>query len=123
MEEEGGGSFFFFEELRLDIRLSTGGQAFFWGTNTAQRVSSDPRGDGGHWSLPSPPSPSSPRLVPCVPRILAEGMAESVRGCYFTNWSQYRPGKGRFLPEDYQRGLCTHIFFAFGTISPDFQAK
>jgi GH18 family chitinase len=34
--------------------------------------------------------------------------------CYYTNWSQYRPKHGKFLPEDIEPDLCTHIIFAFG---------
>jgi chitinase len=34
--------------------------------------------------------------------------------CYYTNWSQYRPKHGKFLPEDIDPDLCTHIIFAFG---------
>lgn len=34
--------------------------------------------------------------------------------CYYTNWSQYRPKHGKFLPEDIDPELCTHIIFAFG---------
>ena len=34
--------------------------------------------------------------------------------CYYTNWSQYRPKIGKFLPEDIDPFLCTHIIFAFG---------
>ena len=30
--------------------------------------------------------------------------------------SQYRPKAGKFVPEDIQPDLCTHIIFAFGWI-------
>ncbi|XP_074833396.1 chitotriosidase-1-like isoform X2 [Carettochelys insculpta] len=33
--------------------------------------------------------------------------------CYFTNWSQYRPAQGRFLPENIDPHLCTHLIYAF----------
>ena len=36
--------------------------------------------------------------------------------CYYTNWSQYRPKKGKFLPEYIDPFLCTHVIFAFGWI-------
>ncbi|KAL2747341.1 putative chitinase 10 [Vespula maculifrons] len=34
--------------------------------------------------------------------------------CYYTNWSQYRTKVGKFMPEDIQPDLCTHVVFAFG---------
>ncbi|XP_060629020.2 chitotriosidase-1-like [Anolis sagrei] len=33
--------------------------------------------------------------------------------CYFTNWAQYRPDKGRFLPRDIDPNVCTHLIYAF----------
>merc|ERR1719238_2434481 len=33
--------------------------------------------------------------------------------CYYTNWSQYRPGDGKYFPEDIDATLCTHLFFSF----------
>lgn len=33
--------------------------------------------------------------------------------CYYTNWSQYRPKVGKFVPEDIPADLCTHLIFAF----------
>nr|KAG5709677.1 hypothetical protein BaRGS_027702 [Batillaria attramentaria] len=45
---------------------------------------------------------------------LAGGCARRV--CYYTNWSQYRPGNGSFSPEDIDPFMCTHILFAFATL-------
>ncbi|KAM5294631.1 acidic mammalian chitinase-like [Glossophaga mutica] len=33
--------------------------------------------------------------------------------CYFTNCTQYRPGLGRFKPEDIDPCPCTHLIYAF----------
>ncbi|XP_044206711.1 acidic mammalian chitinase-like [Thunnus albacares] len=38
--------------------------------------------------------------------------------CYFTNWSQYRPGAGRYLPDNVDPHLCTHLIYAFSIINP-----
>uniref|UniRef100_A0AAY4E946 Acidic mammalian chitinase n=1 Tax=Denticeps clupeoides TaxID=299321 RepID=A0AAY4E946_9TELE len=39
--------------------------------------------------------------------------------CYFTNWSQYRPESGKFLPENVDPHLCTHLIYAFSIINSD----
>ncbi|XP_058488479.1 chitinase-3-like protein 1 [Solea solea] len=36
--------------------------------------------------------------------------------CYFTNWSRYRPDVGRFLPENVDPFLCTHLVYASATL-------
>ncbi|KAM4570582.1 acidic mammalian chitinase-like [Fundulus diaphanus] len=38
--------------------------------------------------------------------------------CYFTNWSQYRPGLGKYTPENVDPNICTHLIYAFSIISP-----
>eukprot|EP00064_Thunnus_orientalis_P012303 superscaffoldBa00001872_g12338 len=37
--------------------------------------------------------------------------------CYFTNWSRYRTGVGKFLPENVDPFLCTHLVYAFAIIN------
>ncbi|XP_007426461.1 chitinase-3-like protein 1 [Python bivittatus] len=37
--------------------------------------------------------------------------------CYFTSWSQYREAPGRFVTDDIEPGLCTHLIYAFANIS------
>lgn len=38
--------------------------------------------------------------------------------CYYTNWSWYRKGEGKYGPSDIDLDLCTHIIFGFATLSP-----
>uniref|UniRef100_A0A4X2KIT6 GH18 domain-containing protein n=1 Tax=Vombatus ursinus TaxID=29139 RepID=A0A4X2KIT6_VOMUR len=37
--------------------------------------------------------------------------------CYFSNWAQYRPGLGRFTPDNIDPCLCTHLIYAFARMS------
>ncbi|CAB3987224.1 chitinase-3 1 isoform X1 [Paramuricea clavata] len=41
---------------------------------------------------------------------------EYVRVCYYTNWSQYRPGLMKYFPENMDPSLCTHVIYAFAEI-------
>ncbi|KAI6216769.1 Cht7 [Aphelenchoides fujianensis] len=47
--------------------------------------------------------------------------ATPIRGCYATNWAQYRSGVGKFqLPGNYVNAICTHIFWAFAYVNSSF---
>uniref|UniRef100_A0A3B4VIH0 chitinase n=1 Tax=Seriola dumerili TaxID=41447 RepID=A0A3B4VIH0_SERDU len=37
--------------------------------------------------------------------------------CYFSNWSQYRPGDGKFMPSNIDPNICTHLIYAFSGIN------
>ncbi|KFZ63651.1 Acidic mammalian chitinase, partial [Antrostomus carolinensis] len=36
-----------------------------------------------------------------------------VLSCYFTNWGQYRPGVGKYMPDNIDPCLCDHLIYAF----------
>lgn len=36
--------------------------------------------------------------------------------CYFTNWAWYRKGMGKYVPEDIDENLCTHIVYGFAVL-------
>ncbi|XP_043252760.1 probable chitinase 10 [Colletes gigas] len=36
--------------------------------------------------------------------------------CYFTNWAWYRQEGGKFLPEDVDTNLCTHVLYGFAVL-------
>ncbi|XP_033938450.2 acidic mammalian chitinase-like [Pseudochaenichthys georgianus] len=37
--------------------------------------------------------------------------------CYFTNWSQYRPGPAKYMPHNVDPFLCTTLIYAFSMIN------
>lgn len=39
--------------------------------------------------------------------------------CYFTNWAWYRPGIGKYTPDEIDPGLCTHIVYGFAVLDPN----
>ncbi|XP_037094087.1 probable chitinase 10 [Pollicipes pollicipes] len=55
---------------------------------------------------------SAPKPVPSEP----VGKAGRKIVCYYTNWSQYRPSVGKYMPENIDPFLCTHIVFAFSSM-------
>lgn len=65
---------------------------------------------------------SSSAPAPLLPGSALTGPAGGIPGakdgrllvCYYTNWSQYRPKDGKYVPEDIDPHLCTHVIVAFG---------
>lgn len=39
--------------------------------------------------------------------------------CHITNWSFYRKNEGKFVPENLDSSLCTHIVYSFATLDPE----
>ena len=40
------------------------------------------------------------------------GVSPNKTICFYANWAQYRKNEGKFLPEDIDPTLCTHITYA-----------
>uniref|UniRef100_A0A8C0F178 GH18 domain-containing protein n=1 Tax=Bubo bubo TaxID=30461 RepID=A0A8C0F178_BUBBB len=45
------------------------------------------------------------------------GSSAYVLSCYFTNWAQYRPGLGKYMPDNIDPCLCDHLIYAFAGMS------
>ncbi|XP_071640435.1 probable chitinase 10 [Temnothorax longispinosus] len=51
-----------------------------------------------------------------VDRVSHNSSGEFKVICYFTNWAWYRQEGGRFVPEDIDSDLCTHVLYAFSVL-------
>ncbi|XP_055000672.1 chitinase-3-like protein 1 [Sorex araneus] len=49
--------------------------------------------------------------------VLLQSCSAYKLACYYTNWSQYRPGEGSCLPDAIDPSLCTHLIYSFANIS------
>ncbi|BFZ22506.1 hypothetical protein BsWGS_25545 [Bradybaena similaris] len=58
-------------------------------------------------------------LVTAEPSKGSQSPKEYKRVCYYTNWSQYRRDQSKFMPNDIDPFLCTHLIFAFAKIDKD----
>ncbi|ESP03805.1 hypothetical protein LOTGIDRAFT_230122 [Lottia gigantea] len=61
-------------------------------------------------------SPTTSPTTAVTSKKKSPASEEYIRGCYYTNWAQYRSGSYKFLPEDIDPTICTHIFYAFSRL-------
>ncbi|XP_060530054.1 probable chitinase 10 [Cylas formicarius] len=73
---------------------------------------SEPGENPWEWHPPIPPTSEKPPL----PEPLKPFSDYFKIVCYFTNWAWYRQGIGRYLPEDIDENLCTHIVYGFAVL-------
>ncbi|XP_060897785.1 chitinase, acidic.1 [Labrus mixtus] len=58
------------------------------------------------------------KLLTVLGVLLVLHMATSTKlVCHMTNWAQYRPGAGKFTPDNIDPFLCTHIIYNLATIN------
>ncbi|XP_051736245.1 acidic mammalian chitinase-like isoform X2 [Ctenopharyngodon idella] len=56
-------------------------------------------------------------FLACFSLSLCQFGFASQLACYFTNWSQYRPDGGKYMPSNVDPHLCTHLIYAFSIIN------
>ncbi|KAG5889208.1 hypothetical protein JTB14_033286 [Gonioctena quinquepunctata] len=69
-------------------------------------------GNDWEWHPPIPPTSEKPPLS--EPLKPFSGYFKVV--CYFTNWAWYRRGAAKYLPEDIDENLCTHVVYGFAVL-------
>ncbi|XP_050304967.1 probable chitinase 10 isoform X2 [Anthonomus grandis grandis] len=75
-------------------------------------TTSEPGENPWEWHPPIPPTSEKPPLSePLKPKSDYFKIV-----CYFTNWAWYRQGQGKYLPEDIDENLCTHIVYGFAVL-------
>lgn len=75
-------------------------------------TTSQPGESPWEWHPPIPPTSEQPPLSePLKPKSDYFKIV-----CYFTNWAWYRQGQGKYLPEDIDPNLCTHIVYGFAVL-------
>ncbi|XP_026742791.1 probable chitinase 10 isoform X2 [Trichoplusia ni] len=77
---------------------------------------------GSQHSYPMPSKPLGKPFTGTQPEISPKPALLNSRYklvCYYTNWSWYRPGIGKYSPEDIDPSLCTHIVYGFAVLGDD----
>jgi chitinase len=63
-----------------------------------------------------------PRIIPLCLLAAITGQVFGATDkviCYYASWAVTRPGNGKFVPEDINPSLCTHINYAFAGLNTD----
>lgn len=87
-----------------------------WSWTSAKPTSSTPK-------KPTAPTLTTPK--PTVRPVVSDtpvtltGNEKYKMVCYFTNWAWYRPGVGKYKPDDIDPNLCTHIVYGFAVLNRD----
>ena len=77
-------------------------------------------------SKPTKPTTPAPATAPTTTTVATDTVSPPAATdntgmkvvCYFTNWAWYRPGIGKYVPEDIDASLCTHINYGFAILDP-----
>jgi len=75
-------------------------------------------GGSPEWKPPTTITAIKPTLQPTIPDVTQNTPTgtEFKVICYFTNWAWYRQEGGRFVPEDIDPDLCTHVLYGFAVL-------
>merc|ERR1711936_998658 len=94
-------------------------------TTTTQKPADNDQDNNGQWK--PDPNPGQWEWKPPTTTttetsfIETSNVAQPLSGdykvvCYFTNWAWYRPGIGKYKPEDIDPTICTHVVYGFAVL-------
>ena len=88
---------------------------------TTSRATSRPSLATTTFKRPTAPTLTTPRPTkrPTADEtpVILTGNEEFKMVCYFTNWAWYRPGIGKYKPDNIDANLCTHIVYGFAVLN------
>merc|ERR1719402_266416 len=86
------------------------------GQEGTQHPAKNQKGDGSH-VLGQQANDEKEKIIFPIETQLAAGSNDYKVVCYFTNWAWYRPGEGKYTPDDIDASLCTHIVYGFAVLN------
>ncbi|CAH0555523.1 unnamed protein product [Brassicogethes aeneus] len=105
---------------RLSYHLSCGDKMMFDpATGKCDYISIDKCSPGHAVYIPNSLKEIEVSLSNSLSRIEVSKTAGPKVVCYMTNWSFYRKGEGKFVPEHIDQTLCTHVVYAFSSLDPE----
>ncbi|XP_059054390.1 probable chitinase 10 [Achroia grisella] len=108
-----------------DVRRCIPGQTLRINVNDAERFLSREYEIDFKWSNSHKKEPlKSPETYSSIWDIKKNKDNDKRVVCYMTSWAFYRRGDGKFVPEYIDNRLCTHVVYAYASLSPtDLVAK
>ena len=74
------------------------------------------------WSVARSEDRGGPNGGPMSSREYTVGGHDKQVVCYWGTWANYRPGNGKFTPEDVDPALCTNVIYSFAGLDSETNA-
>ena len=74
------------------------------------------------WSVARSEDRGGPNGGPMSSKEYTVGGHDKEVVCYWGTWANYRPGNGKFTPEDIDPALCTNVIYSFAGLDSETNA-